>query len=192
MAELVLGNLGAAVGASLLPQGLSLFGRQVAGQAIGRAIGSLAGAYLDARYLSPPVEGPRIREFHLTESSEGASLPVVYGRLRVGAHVIWAAEFKGRREVEGGKGGPRTADYSYSLSFAVALCEELVDVETWKLTRLLRGQQGSEPANAAGAVIGARILFLARAEQKLEVAHWERGLELEWRVWCGSADEQAA
>jgi hypothetical protein len=69
---------------------------------------------------------------------------------------------------------------------------ELVDVETWKLTRLLRGRQGSEPANAAGAVIGARILFLTGAEQRLEVADWERGLALEWRVWRGSADEQAA
>jgi hypothetical protein len=66
------------------------------------------------------------------------------------------------------------------IQFAEA---ELVDVERWKLTRLLRGQQGSEQANASGAAIGARILFLTGAEQRLEVASWERGLELMWRAW---------
>jgi hypothetical protein len=47
---------------------------------------------------------------------------------------------------------------------------ELVDEETWKLTRLLRGQQGSEPAMGAGAEVGARILFLTGAEQRLDLA----------------------
>jgi len=123
MAELVLSNMGAAAGQALLPKGLSLLGAQVTGQVLGRALGSLAGSYLDARFLTPPVEGPRVKEFHLTEGREGASVPVVYGRMRVGAQLIWAAQFKERREVHGGKGGPRVADYSYSLSFAVALCE---------------------------------------------------------------------
>lgn len=64
---------------------------------------------------------------------------------------------------------------------------ELVDVETWKLSDLLRGQQGSEGAMMAGASAGARILFLTGAEQRLDVADWERGLELEWRAgeWQG-------
>ncbi len=166
MAELVLGNVGAVVGASLLPHGVSLLGGHAAGQAIGQAIGSLAGAIVDARYLTPPVEGPRIREFHLTESREGASLPLVYGRLRVGAQVIWASQFKERREVEGGKGGPRVADYSYSLSFAVALCEgevsrvsrcwangEPFDLSkaTW---RLYRGTEDQAPDPLIEAVEG--------------------------------------
>ena len=69
------------------------------------------------------MEGPRVKDFHLTEGREGAGIPFVYGRCRVGAQLIWAANFKERREVEGGKGGPRVADYSYSLSFAVGLCE---------------------------------------------------------------------
>ncbi|HEX5007861.1 MAG TPA: glycoside hydrolase/phage tail family protein, partial [Hyphomonadaceae bacterium] len=105
MAELVLGKAGAVLGGGL-----------------GEALGSLAGAWIDAS-LAPPVEGPRMKAFHLTESREGAGVPIVYGRARVGGQLIWTAEFKERREVEGGKGGPRVADYSYSLSFAVALCE---------------------------------------------------------------------
>src|SRR6185436_16964395 len=137
MAELVLSRVGAAVGSALLPQGLSLFGAQVTGQALGRALGSLAGSALDS-YLAPPIEGPRVQAFHLTESREGASLPVVYGRMRVGAQLIWSAQFKERREVHGGKGGPRVADYSYSLSFAVALCEG-------EITRVSRCWANGEP-----------------------------------------------
>jgi len=114
MAELVLSKVGEAAGQALLPKGL---------QFLATTAGRVAGAYIDARLLSPPVEGPRVREFHLTEGREGAGVPIVYGRFRVGAQLLWAANFKERRDVEGGKGGPRVAEYSYSLSFAVGLCE---------------------------------------------------------------------
>ena len=123
MAQLVLSNIGAAIGSELLPQGVSSFGGEISGAAIGRAVGSLAGAAIDARYLTPPIQGPRVKDFHVTSSREGASIPVVYGRMRVGAEVIWAAAFRERRETDGGKGGPRVTQYSYSLSFAVGLCE---------------------------------------------------------------------
>lgn len=120
MAELVLGKAGAALGGGL-----------------GQALGSLAGAWIDAS-LAPPVEGPRVKEFHLTESREGAGIPVVYGRMRVGGQLVWAAEFKERRDVDGGKGGPRVAEYSYSQSFAVALCEG-------EITRVSRCWANGEP-----------------------------------------------
>jgi hypothetical protein len=68
---------------------------------------------------------------------------------------------------------------------------ELVDEETYKLTGLLRGQQGSEPAMAAGAATESRIVFLTGAEARLNVADWERGLELEWRAWRESPDGEA-
>ncbi len=123
MAQLVLSNVGSAIGSRLLPNGIAAFGAQVSGAAIGRAVGSVAGSFLDARYLRPPVEGPRIREFHVTESREGASVPVVYGRMRIGGQAIWAARFTEQAEESGGKGGPRVREYSYSLSFAVALAE---------------------------------------------------------------------
>lgn len=129
MAELVLGKAGAAVGAALLPKGLSF---------LGGAIGRMAGVAIDARFLSPPVEGPRVKEFHLTESREGTAIPVVYGRCRVGGQLIWATRFKERRDVGGGKGGPRVATYSYSLSFAVALCEG-------EVTRVSRCWANGEP-----------------------------------------------
>jgi hypothetical protein len=69
---------------------------------------------------------------------------------------------------------------------------ELVDVETYRLGGLLRGQQGSEETMAEGAEIGSRIVFLTGAEQRLEVESWERGLELEWRAWRERPDEPQA
>jgi hypothetical protein len=167
MAQLVLSNIGAAIGSELLPQGLSAFGGEISGAAIGRAVGSLAGAAIDARYLTPPIQGPRVKDFHITSSREGASIPVIYGRMRVGAEVIWAATFKERRETEGGKGGPRVTDYSYSLSFAVGLCEgeiarvsrcwangEAFDLSkvTW---RLYRGTEDQSPDPLIEAIEGA-------------------------------------
>jgi hypothetical protein len=114
MAELVLSRLGQAAGEALLQKGLAF---------LASAAGRMAGAAIDNAFLTPPVEGPRVQDFHLTEGREGAGVPIVYGRSRVGSQLIWAANFKERRDVEGGKGGPRVAEYSYSLSFAVGLCE---------------------------------------------------------------------
>lgn len=171
MAELVLGKLGAAA-RSLLPKGLSFLGGMA-----GRA----AGAAIDSRFLSPPVEGPRVKDFYLTEGREGAGIPIVYGRFRVGGQLIWAAAFKERREVQSGKGGPRVADYSYTLSFAVGLCEgEIARVSrcwangepfdlskvTWRLYRGTEDQaidpliEAIEGADAAPAYRGvAYIVF---------------------------------
>jgi hypothetical protein len=69
---------------------------------------------------------------------------------------------------------------------------ELTGSQTWRLARLLRGQQGSEHAMAPGAGPGARVLFLSGAERRLDVAEWEQGLELVWRAWRRSPAEPAA
>ncbi|MBI1360919.1 MAG: hypothetical protein GC155_11630 [Alphaproteobacteria bacterium] len=75
------------------------------------------------------------------------------------------------------------------IQFAEA---ELVDVETYKLTRLLRGQQGSEPEMALGASVDARVAFLTGAERRLDVADWESGLALQWRTWRRTPEESDA
>lgn len=157
MAELVLSKLGAAAGEALLPKALAF---------LGSAAGRAAGAAIDDALLTPPVEGPRVQDFHLTEGREGVGIPIVYGRCRIGAQLIWAAHFKERRDVEGGKGGPRLAEYSYSLSFAVGLCEgevarvsrcwangEPFDLSrvTW---RLYRGTEDQAPDPLIAAIEG--------------------------------------
>ncbi|MEM6626830.1 MAG: glycoside hydrolase/phage tail family protein [Pseudomonadota bacterium] len=123
MAELVFSQVGASIGARALPQGVSILGRQIAGAEIGRQIGGFAGSALTSYLFSPRIEGPRVKELYVSESREGAAAPVVYGRMRVGGQVIWAARFKEtRNESGGGKGGPKVTEYSYSLSFAVGIC----------------------------------------------------------------------
>jgi hypothetical protein len=158
LAELLLGRLGAAAGAALLPKSLAF---------LGETAGKLAGMALDAQFLSPVAQGPRVKSFHLIEGREGAGMPVVYGRCRVGGQLIWAARFREHRDVQGGKGGPRVAMYSYTLSFAVALCEgEIARVSrcwangepfdlsqvTW---RLYRGAEDQAPDPLIETIEGA-------------------------------------
>lgn len=121
MGEIVLSQVGSVAGAALLPSGLSVFGQTISGASLGQALGGLAGDAVDASLLSP-VESPRIKSLHILESREGAGLPLVYGRMRVGGQVIWASRFKEKRkETSAGKGGPKYVDYTYSASFAVAV-----------------------------------------------------------------------
>lgn len=124
MAELVLSTIGQAVGGRV-------FG------SIGATLGRMGGAYLGRQVdqqlfgVARQYEGARLTDLHLQGSTEGASIPAVFGSVRIAGQVIWAARFKEHvetREISngGGKGGgPRitSRDYRYTLSFAVGLCE---------------------------------------------------------------------
>lgn len=131
MATIVLSSVGSALGNTLLPAGLSVFGATLSGAAIGGAIGTMAGSYVDAQLFggAASAEGPRMSDLHVMASTEGAPIPRAYGRVRLGGHVIWATNYRERarkRSAGGGKGGGSPAsvtEYSYSVSFAVALCE---------------------------------------------------------------------
>lgn len=103
--------------------------------AIGATLGRIGGAYLGQQIdqqlfgVERRYEGARLTDLHLQASTEGASIPAVFGRVRIAGQVIWAARFKEHaetQEVSGGKGGgPRVTrrEYRYTLSFAVGLCE---------------------------------------------------------------------
>jgi hypothetical protein len=110
---------------------LSSVGQSIGGP-IGSAIGSTIGRAIDQRVISSlqPArqKGPRLETLRIQGAAEGAPMACVFGRARVTGQVIWAARFlEGRRTASGGKGGPRTVEYDYSLSFAVALCEGEID-----------------------------------------------------------------
>lgn len=115
MAQMILGGVGQAIGGP-----------------IGAVIGSTLGRMIDQRIVSSlePARqrGPRLETLKVQGTAEGAPLACVFGRARVTGQVIWAARFlEARRTSSGGKGGPRTVEYDYSLSFAVALCEGEID-----------------------------------------------------------------
>ncbi|MCC5983896.1 MAG: glycoside hydrolase/phage tail family protein [Rhodobacteraceae bacterium] len=126
MATLVLSAAGAALGSGF---GGAVLG--LSGAVIGQAVGATLGMAIDRRAMAGGtrrVEGARLDRLRVTAAGEGAPVARVWGRVRLGGHVIWATRFMERREVQrfgGGKSGPRTevTDYSYAVSMAVALCE---------------------------------------------------------------------
>ena len=172
MASLVLGAAGSALGGALLPGSVSLFGASVSGATLGGFAGALAGSAVDAVLTGRDVEGPRLEALQIQRSTEGAGMPVVYGTMRVAGQVIWAANFKEHvNEESGGKGGPEVREYSYSLSFAVALGEgeiggvgriwadgALMDLSrvAW---RLYRGTEDQAPDALISAVEGELSLI---------------------------------
>ncbi|WP_322890051.1 MULTISPECIES: baseplate multidomain protein megatron [unclassified Yoonia] len=136
MATLVLGVVGTAVGGSI---GGSFLG--VSAAAIGGFIGSSIGAGINSWLIAPSTpnqtfEGARLDALRITSSTEGAVVPQLFGRMRIGGNIIWATDFVesvnttsetigggGKGGGGGGGGTITTTEYLYSASFAVALCE---------------------------------------------------------------------
>lgn len=130
MATLLLQVAGAALGTAL--------GGPVGG-AIGQALGGLAGASIDQAWLGGSggnkiVDGPRLKEVNGLAATEGAAIPRLYGRARLGGQLIWATRFEEEvtvsitRTKSGGKGGSRAkktyeTTYSYHANLAIGLCE---------------------------------------------------------------------
>ena len=132
MATLILGAAGAALGGSLISG--TILG--LTGAAIGGFIGASIGSVVDSWIISSlapgqRIEGARLDSLRLTSSTEGAVIPRVSGRMRMGGNIIWATDFREevrtRTQRVGGKGGGgskvTTTEYLYYASFAVALTE---------------------------------------------------------------------
>jgi hypothetical protein len=123
MATLILSAAGAAIGSGF---GGTIVG--LSGAIIGRALGATLGRVIDQRILgagSDPVEVGRIDRFRLTGASEGTPIARLWGRMRIGGHLIWSTQFtENVRRGGGGKASqPSTQEFSYSISFALGLCE---------------------------------------------------------------------
>lgn len=132
MAQLLLGAAGSALGGSILPGSVSLFGSAISGAALGGFVGAQLGAVADRALLGalgPDREGPRLPDLRLQSSTEGAPIPRLYGRARIAGQVIWAARYTetATRDRTGSKGGPSVTTYSYTISFAVGLTEGVID-----------------------------------------------------------------
>ncbi|WP_321341775.1 glycoside hydrolase/phage tail family protein [Breoghania sp.] len=124
MATLVLSTIGQAIGTAI--------GGPIGGL-IGRTAGALAGQSIDQRLFGSKnsVEGARLADLDVQASTQGSSIPRLYGRSRLTGQVIWATRFEEvvkKEEHSGGKGGgggssTEVTTYSYYGNFAVALCE---------------------------------------------------------------------
>ncbi|WP_296168740.1 glycoside hydrolase/phage tail family protein [uncultured Brevundimonas sp.] len=161
MATLVLNAVGTAIGGPI--------GGQI-GSAIGSMIDSYAATQLFGSYAKQ--EGPRLDTVQVQASTEGAALPEIAGAVRLAGQIIWATNFKetATTQKQGGKGGSKgvqTTSYAYSVSFAVALCEGVIDSvgRVWAdgkpmdLTgvtmRVYRGDAVQEPDSLIEGIEGA-------------------------------------
>ncbi|WP_439497400.1 baseplate multidomain protein megatron [Bosea sp. (in: a-proteobacteria)] len=127
MATLLLSVAGAALGSAL------------GAGSMGVAIGGVAGSMIDQSLLGGGgktrlIEGPRLKEIDGLASTEGAPIPRLYGRSRLGGQLIWATRFDEEitttvtRTKGGGKAGQKAqktyeATYNYYANLAVGLCE---------------------------------------------------------------------
>lgn len=102
---------------------LGAIGTTVLGRSLEVAATSLISRSLNQAFAHRP-QGPRLMELHLQGSSEGAPIPLVFGRARLAGQVIWAAPFQEVDGRGGGKGG--SSQGRYTVSFAVGLCQGLV------------------------------------------------------------------
>ena len=125
MATVLFSVAGAAIGGSV---GGTLAG--LSSVAIGRAVGATLGRVIDQRLLgqgAQAIETGKVDRFRLTSAGEGDPIAQVYGRMRVGGHVIWASDFQESSTTTGGGKGsrsqPEVTEFSYSVSLAVAVCE---------------------------------------------------------------------
>ena len=69
---------------------------------------------------------------------------------------------------------------------------EMTGPDRWRLTRLLRGQGGTDAAMRAGAAAGATFVPLTDNLVRASVAQSERGLPLLWRATAGGASGNAS
>jgi len=103
---------------------ISFASRAAISIASGFAVNAISSLFASDRVLGGELESLRV-----LQSLEGAAMPIVFGRVRTGGQVIWADKpVETREQVQsGGKGGPSTSERSYSTSFAVGLCEGVID-----------------------------------------------------------------
>ena len=103
---------------------------------IGAAIGTFAGARIDAALIGAPTvkrTGPRLSDVNIQASTEGAAIPALFGRARVAGQLDLGDALQGngrskpKRPSAAARARPThtvvNKDYVYSISFAVGLCE---------------------------------------------------------------------
>jgi hypothetical protein len=114
---------------------------------LGGVIGGYVGGIIDRKLFGPKAPktyGPRLGDLTVQTSTEGASLPIVYGTMRIAGNVIWSTgltEASKKQDAGGGSGGGGGSytTYSYSTDCAVALCEGTITGvrRIWADTKLI-------------------------------------------------------
>jgi hypothetical protein len=119
------------------------------GGPLGASIGMTLGGALGAALFGPTIEGPRLTDLKVSASTYGNAIPEVYGTVRVGTNMIWSPGIKESKKKSGGKGGPKQTTYSYSCSFAAAMCVGTIDgvLRIWADGKLIYDASGGATRN---------------------------------------------
>jgi len=167
----------------LTAQGSSGSGQsQQGGGDIAGTIARLGAAVLEQALLGSDHArqraGPQLDTLRIPAAREGTPVPRLWGAMRVGGQVIWAARFreKTKDKSTGGKGGgPRVTTSKYFASFALALCDGPIDGigrlwadgEEWAAEdvtiRLYHGTEDQTPDPLIAEVEGAAPAFRGTA-----------------------------
>lgn len=87
------------------------------------AVTGLASYFLTTK----EIEGPRVDTSNAPTSTYGQNIPTIYGRTRVAGNLIWTKKIREERK-DGNKLKGIPSEYKYYGTFAVLLCEGVVDV----------------------------------------------------------------
>ncbi len=103
-----------------------------AAQGIAGAAGTIAGTIIDRMLFSQgeDFQGPRLSDLTVQTSTEGATLPILFGTMRFAGNIIWSTGLteNATEEEQGGMsgGGSSYTTYSYTTDAAVAICEGVI------------------------------------------------------------------
>jgi len=121
----------------ILSQSASIVGGYMAGPmgaAIGYGLGGFFGSQIDNALFAGKdtySHGARLENLGVQSSTYGRVIPVVYGTMRLAGNIIWARPLQEHNiyEETGNKNGPSNihTDYSYSATFAIAICAGPID-----------------------------------------------------------------
>lgn len=128
MAALALGIVGAGIGWGISATATFL-GMSYA--SIGWSVGSTLGSMIGGGGSTQKIEGPRLGDLKVSSATYGNPIPRVYSAFRVSGNMIWSKPILETRHATrsnaGGKGGGgkkvKQISYTYSQSFAMAVCE---------------------------------------------------------------------
>jgi len=149
-----------------------------AAQAMTGALGALAGSALDRLLFEEKqnYQGPRLGDLTVQTSTEGASLPIVYGTMRIAGNVIWSTGLTEASKTEesggdgsGGGGGSSITTYTYSTDCAIALCEGTITGirRIWADTKLIYDVGSSATLETIQASAVNNIRFYTGSETQL-------------------------
>lgn len=89
----------------------------------GASIGLSLGGYFFAGSLMPRQVVGRMSDLKVQGATQGTSIPLCFGKVRVPCNLIYTSGLKERKSSSGGGKRPRVTNYSYSATFAALICQ---------------------------------------------------------------------